>query len=85
MDAEACSDPALVGAATPGDMTVVATMNVVNSTTSPQTSSTDRRLKRFIERVTKARQPPLLELPDSSAHGVRTPPAIPKRSKRIAM
>ena len=85
MDAEACSDPALVGAATPGDMTVVATTDAVNRTPSPHTSSTDRRLKRFIERVTKARQPSLLELPGvDTVHGGCAPLALPKRSKQIA-
>ena len=51
----------------------------------PQTTSANRRLKRFTERVTKARQPPLLELPRvDTAHAGRTPPALPRRSRRIA-
>jgi hypothetical protein len=70
VDAEACperSDAITLGAdvATPPEWTIVATTDDVNCTPSPQTSSADRRLKRFTERVTRARQPPLLELPDS--------------------
>jgi hypothetical protein len=39
----------------------------------------------FTERVTKARQPPLLELPgDEAVLGERAPPSLPKRSKQIA-
>ena len=76
MDVEARRDPALVGAATPGETVVAATV-AVNCTPSPETTSADRRLKRFTERVTKSRHPPLLELLDSTAHRGRTPPAIP--------
>jgi hypothetical protein len=79
MDAEACPDPALVGAAASGDATVVDATDAINHTTSPQT-----RLEHFTERITKAKQPPLLELPgDDTTHGGRAPPMLPKRSKRI--
>ena len=85
MHAEACHDPALVGATTSRGVTVVATTNIVNSTPSPQTDSADSRLNSFIERVMKARQPSLLELPrDDSTPDRRPPPALPKRSRRIA-
>jgi hypothetical protein len=48
-------------------------------------TSVDRRLKRFTERVTKARQPPLLELlGDEATLGGRAPPSLPKRSRWIA-
>jgi hypothetical protein len=69
MDAEAHLDPPLVEAATPGDATVVAATDVVNHTPSPQTTSANRCLKRFTERVIKARQPPLLELPGDDIYG----------------
>jgi hypothetical protein len=83
--AEACLDPALVGAATSGGVTVVAATDIVNNTPSPQTDSADSRLKSFIERVTKARQPLLLELPgDDSTPDQRPLPALPKWSRRIA-
>ena len=76
MDSEAHLDLALVGAATPGHTTVVASMDTVNRTSSPHTTSTNRRLKRFTERVTKVRQPLLLELPgDDATHGGRAPSA----------
>ena len=75
MDARALPDPVLVGAAT----------DTINRTSSPQMTSADRRLKCFTERITKVRQPPLLELSrDDTAHNGRTPPAwLPKRSKQI--
>jgi hypothetical protein len=69
VDAEAHLDPPLVGAATLGDATVVAATDIVNHTPSPQMTSIDRRLKRFTERVIKARQPPLLELPGDDIYG----------------
>ena len=79
---ETCPDPALVRAATPGDATVVAITDAVNRTPSPQMTSADIRLRRFTERVTKARQPPLLELSGvDTAHDGRAPPVLPKRSK----
>jgi hypothetical protein len=63
----------------------MATVENTNRTPSPQMTSADRRLKRFTERVNKAMQPPLLELPrDDTTHGGRAPPAFPKRRKRIA-
>jgi hypothetical protein len=75
----------LVRAATSEGATVVAAMDIVNNTPSPQTDSADYRLKSFIERLTKARQSPLLELPgDDSATDRRPPPTLPKRSRRIA-
>ena len=84
VDAEACPDPALVGAATSGDTTVVATMDAVNRTPSPQTTFASKRLKRFTERITKVRQPPLLELPeDNTTNDGRALFALPKRSKQI--
>jgi len=45
-----------------------------------------KHTKNFITyRVTKARQPPLLELPgDETALGRRAPPLLPKQSRRIA-
>jgi hypothetical protein len=58
-------------------------MFTVNRTPPPQTTSTDRRLKRFTERITKMRQPPILELPIDDVHGGHAPPMIPTRSKRI--
>ena len=75
MDARALPDPMLVTTAT----------DTVNRTSSPQMISADRRLKSFTERITKVRQPPLLELPrDDTAHNGRTPPAwLPKKSKQI--
>jgi hypothetical protein len=55
-------------------------------TPSPQTTSADRRLKRFTERITKARQLPLLELPGVViTHAGRTPPVRPKRSRWIVV
>jgi hypothetical protein len=78
-------DLALVGAATPRDATLVAASDAASRTPPPQTTSANRRLKHFTERVTKARQTPLLELPGvDTAHAGRTPPALPKRSRRIA-
>jgi hypothetical protein len=75
----------LVRAATSEGATIVAATDVVNNTPSPQTDSADCRLKSFIERLTKARQPPLLELPgDDSSTDRRPPPTLPKRSRRIA-
>ena len=75
----------MVGAATSGDATVVDATDAVNYTTSPQTTTADRRLKSFTERVTKMRQLPLLELPRvDTTHGGRAPPMLPKKSKRIA-
>ena len=75
----------MVGAVTPGDATVVDATDAVNYTTSPQTTTADRRLKSFTKRVTNMRQPPLLELSGvDTAHGGRAPPVLPKRSKRIA-
>jgi hypothetical protein len=51
----------------------------------PQTTLAERRLKRFTERVTKPRQPPLLELPgDVAALSGCAPPSLPKRSRWIA-
>jgi hypothetical protein len=45
------------------DMTIVAaTDDDVNRTPLPQTTSADRHLKHFTKRITKRRQPPLLEL-----------------------
>jgi hypothetical protein len=56
-----------------------------NHTPSPQTTSADRHLKSFTERITKARQPPLLELPgDDTTNDGRALFVHPKRSKRIA-
>jgi hypothetical protein len=73
------------GVATPPERTIVVATNDVNRTPSPQTSSADRHLKRFTERVTKARQLPLLELPeDVAALGRCAPSSLPKRSRRIA-
>ena len=47
------------------DTTIVAaTDDDVNCTPSSQTTSIDRHLKRFTKRITKRRQPPLLELPE---------------------
>jgi hypothetical protein len=54
MDVEAQRVPALVRAATPG-ATVVAATVAVNLTPSPQTTSANRLLKSFTERVTKSR------------------------------
>jgi hypothetical protein len=74
-----------VGATTLGDTTIGATTDGVNHTPSPQTTSADRRLKRFTERITKMRHPPLLELPgDDTTIGGRAPPSLPKQSRRIA-
>jgi uncharacterized protein with von Willebrand factor type A (vWA) domain len=85
VDVEAGLDPQLVRAATSGGATLVAATDAVNNTPSPQTDSADSRLKSFIERVMKARQPPLLELPkDDSTPDRRPPAALPKRSRRIA-
>jgi hypothetical protein len=85
VDAEARLDPALVRVATPGDATTMATVDNTNRTPSPQMTSVDRRLKRFTERVNKAMQPPLLELPrDDMTHGGRAPPTLPQRRKWIA-
>jgi hypothetical protein len=70
-------DQALVGAAATGDddMVVVATDDAHDMTPAES----------FIEQVTKAREPPLLELPrDDSAPDSRPPPALPKRSRRLA-
>lgn len=42
------------------------------------------RLKHFTDRITKRRQPPLLELPeDSLAYDRYTPHAVPTQSKQI--
>ena len=92
VDVEAClerSDAITLGmdAATPPRWTIVAAMDDVNHTPSPQMTLADRRLNRFTKRVTKARQPPLLELPgDEVALGGCAPPSLslPKRSRRIA-
>jgi hypothetical protein len=85
VDAEACLDQALYGAATLGGATVVDATDVINHTPSPRATPADGRLKRFIEQVTKARKLSLLELPgDDVEHGGRAPPVLPKRSKRIA-
>jgi len=85
MDAEARPDLALVGAATQGDLTDGAAIDVVNRTLSPQMTFANRSLKRFTERVTKARQPPLLELPGGdTTNAGRTPPTLPKKSRQIA-
>ena len=61
MDAEVClerSDAITLGtdAATPHRRTIVAATDDVNRTPSPQTTSADRCLKRFTERITKVRQ-----------------------------
>jgi hypothetical protein len=86
VDAKACperSDAITLGAdaATPPRWTIVAATDDVNRTPSPQTTSADRRLRRFTERVTKARQPPLLELPgDDMALGGRAPLSIPSKA-----
>jgi hypothetical protein len=62
----------------------MATTDDFNRTPSPQRTSAHKRLKRFTERVTKARQPPLLGLPDDKAAlGGHATPSLPKRSKRI--
>jgi hypothetical protein len=74
---ETCPEPAL------GDATVVATTDDVNRTPSP--TSTGGRLKRFTRRITKPRQPSLLELLDVTADGRRTPPVLPKRSRQIVV
>jgi hypothetical protein len=57
----------------------VAAADVVNRTPSP-----NLHLKCFTERVIKARQPPLLELHNVTAHDRRTLYVLPKRSKLIA-
>jgi hypothetical protein len=73
----ALPDLALVGIATLEDATVGAATDTVNRTSSPHMSSTDRCLKCFTERITKVRQPPLLDLPgDDTTHGGRTLPAL---------
>jgi ATP-dependent Zn protease len=63
VDAEARLDQVLVEVDTSGDATVVDVTDAINRTPSPQTTSADRRRKRFTERVTRTRQPPLLEVP----------------------
>jgi hypothetical protein len=79
VDAEACLDQVLFGAATMGGMTVVDAMDAVNSTPSPRVTPVDGCLKRFIERVTKAGQPPLLELPgDDVDHDRCAMPVLPR-------
>ena len=60
VDVETCPDPVLVGVATPGDVTVVVATKATSRTPSPQTTSPDRCLKRFTERITKVRQLPHL-------------------------
>jgi hypothetical protein len=65
--------------------TMVMAMGEVDRTPSPSMTSANRGIKCFTERITKARQPPLLKLPKDMIHGGRTPPALPKRSKRIAV
>ena len=52
---ETCPDPVLVGVATPGDVTVVVATKATSCTPSPQTTSPDRCLKRFTERIIKRR------------------------------
>ena len=67
-----------------GDTTIMAVMDNINHTPSPQTTSADRRLKRFTKQITKARQPPLLELPGvETALGGHAAPSLPKRSRQI--
>jgi hypothetical protein len=62
---------------------IVAVMDAINS--SPQTTSADKRLKRFTDQITKRRRPSLLELlEDDTAHDGHAPPVLPTRSKRIA-
>jgi hypothetical protein len=64
-----------IRATTLGDATIVAMMDGVNHTPSTQMTLVDRRLKRFTERITKRRQPPLLEPPrDDTAIGEWAPP-----------
>jgi hypothetical protein len=77
------SDAVTLGAdaSTPPRRTVAAATDDVNRTPSPQTTSADRRLKCFTERVTKARQPPLLDLPRDEA--TCPTPSLPKRSRQI--
>jgi hypothetical protein len=53
---------AIVRPTTLGDTAIVAATDDVNRTPSPQTTSVDRRLKCFTERITKRRQSPLLEM-----------------------
>jgi len=68
-----------------GDATVVAAMDADDRTPSSQMTSADRRLKSFTERITKAKQPPLLELPeDDTTNYGRALFTLPKRSKQIA-
>jgi hypothetical protein len=58
---------------------------LLKKTRTFQTTSAERHLKRFTERVTKTRQPPLLELPgDEAAIGGRAPLSLPMQSRRIA-
>lgn len=58
----------------------------VNRTPSPQTTTTDKGLKRFTERITRPRQSPLLELSGvETPLGGCAPPSLPKRSRQIAV
>jgi hypothetical protein len=93
MDAEVRPDPVILGdttikavtagATNLGDTTIEAAMDVVNRTLSPQTTSAERCLKCFTERITKRRQLPLLELSgDDTAYGKYAPPTHPCEASR---
>lgn len=72
--------PAMTNAeeTTLGGAAIMVAMDDVNHTPSPHTTSADRHIKRFTKRITKRRQPPLLELPrDDTALGERAPPLLP--------
>jgi hypothetical protein len=76
-----CPALANTGPSTLGDATSEAATDTVNRTLA-QTTSAERRLKRFTKRIS---QQPLLELPiEDTSYGRYALPSFSTRSKRIA-